>query len=187
MHESFSFKLREKLSKNCDAVQSVCIKISSTKSKNIILYTIYRPLNSDMKKRETINGDIKNVVLAGNFNINVLDFETNKKVPSHKKRKDSLEGSLDLILFAVELDFPKILVSRLPQNTSNVNIECAGKSKQLYSLCDQLLEAMIYLNFIILILIFFLIDDAWCKLCNIWLLLCENNSRSITIQELNTS
>ena len=32
----------------------------------------------------------------------------------------------------------------------------------------------------------FLIDDAWCKLCNIWLLLCEHNSRSITVPELNT-
>ena len=30
----------------------------------------------------------------------------------------------------------------------------------------------------------FLTDDAWCKLYNIWFLLCENNSRSITIQEL---
>ena len=58
---------------------------------------------------------------------------------SHKKRKNSLEGSLDQVLFAVELEFPNILVPRLPQNSSNVNIECAGKSRQLYSLCDQLL------------------------------------------------
>ena len=49
---------------------------------------------------------------------------------SHKKRKDSLEGSLDRVLFAAELKFPKILVPRLPQNTSNVNIESAGKSKK---------------------------------------------------------
>ena len=49
---------------------------------------------------------------------------------SHKKRKDSLEGSLDRVLFAAELKFPKILVPRLPQNTSNVNIESAGKLKK---------------------------------------------------------
>ena len=55
---------------------------------------------------------------------------------SHKKRKDSLEGSLDRVLFMAKLEFLKILVPRLPQNTSNVNIECAGKSKQLHSLCD---------------------------------------------------
>ena len=48
---------------------------------------------------------------------------------SHKKRKDSLEGSLDRALFAAELEFPKILVRRLPKHTSNVNIECAGKSE----------------------------------------------------------
>ena len=57
--------------------------------------------------------------------------------PSRKKRRDSLEGSLDRILFAAELEFPKILVPRLPQHTSDVNIECAGKSvwsKQLYYL-----------------------------------------------------
>ena len=37
--------------------------------------------------------------------------------------------------------------------------------------------ALMYLHFIILILMF-LIDYACCKLCNIWLLLFENNFRS---------
>ena len=73
----------------------------------------------------------------------------------HKKRKDSLEGSLNRELFVAELEFPKILVPRLPQNTSNINAECARKSKQLHSLCDQLIRALIYLNFTILILICF--------------------------------
>ena len=36
---------------------------------------------------------------------------------SHKKRKDSLESSLDRVLFVDELEFPKILVLRLPQHT----------------------------------------------------------------------
>ena len=79
---------------------------------------------------------------------------------SHKKRKDSLEGSLDRVLLAAELEFPKILVPRLPQHTSDVNIECAGKSewsKQLYIffICEQLFGALIHLNFVILILICF--------------------------------
>ena len=55
----------------------------------------------------------------------------------HQKRKDSLEGSLDRVLFAAELEFLKVVVSRLPQHTSNLNTDCAGKSewlKQLYSL-----------------------------------------------------
>ena len=51
---------------------------------------------------------------------------------SHKKRKVSLESSLVRLLFAAEFEFPKILVRRLPQNTSNGNIESTGKSKQLY-------------------------------------------------------
>ena len=42
----------------------------------------------------------------------------------HKKRKDSLEGSLDRVLLTAEREFPMILVPRLPQHTSNVNTEC---------------------------------------------------------------
>ena len=50
-------------------------------------------------------------------------------IHSHKKRKDGLEGSLMRVLFAAELEFPKILVPRLPQNTPNVNIEKYWKIK----------------------------------------------------------
>ena len=50
-------------------------------------------------------------------------------IHSHKKQKDSLEGSLNQVLLAVELEFPKILLPRLPQHTSNVNIECGGRSE----------------------------------------------------------
>ena len=53
LHENLSFKLREDLSINCDVIQSLSIEISSTKSKNIILNTIYRPPNGDMKRCET--------------------------------------------------------------------------------------------------------------------------------------
>ena len=88
MHENLSFKLRENLSINCDAIQSPSIEISSTKSKNIILNTIYRPPNGDMKQCVihfkdlfSKNGkNLKNIVLAGDFSINCLDFETNKNV-----------------------------------------------------------------------------------------------------------
>ena len=50
-------------------------------------------------------------------------------IHSHKKRKDGLEGSLMRVLFAAELEFPKILVPRLPQNTPNVTIEKYWKIK----------------------------------------------------------
>ena len=45
---------------------------------------------------------------------------------SQKKRKDNLEGTVDRVLFAAELVSPKILVPRLPQHTSDANIQCAG-------------------------------------------------------------
>ena len=69
------------------------------------------------------------------FDVNLLNLSHH----CHKKRKDNLEGSLDRVLFAAELEFLKMPVPRLPQNSPNVNIECAG----------------IYLHFIILILICF--------------------------------
>ena len=86
---------------------------------------------------------------------------------SHKKWKDSVEGSLVLVIFMAEL------VPMLPQNISIVNIERTCKSKQMYYLCDQLLGALMYLHFINL----FLIDYVWCRLCNKCLLLFENNTR----------
>ena len=45
---------------------------------------------------------------------------------------------MERVLLAAELEFPKIIVPRLSQHKSDVNIECAGKSEwsnQLYSLC----------------------------------------------------
>ena len=84
------------------------------------------------------------------------------KEHSHKKRKDSLEGSLDRVLFAAELEFPKILAPTLPQHTSNVNIKYAGKTEwsrmvrtTVLFVWHQLLAALIHLNFITLILICF--------------------------------
>ena len=65
-------------------------------------------------------------------NYDVTDWTVNNYNHIHK---DSLEGSLVRVVFAAELVFHKILVPRLPQNTSNVNIEITGKSKQWYYLC----------------------------------------------------
>ena len=41
---------------------------------------------------------------------------------SHKKLKDSLEGSMHQVLFAAEIELVKILVTTPSQRTSNVNI-----------------------------------------------------------------
>ena len=52
-----------------------------------------------------------------------------KYTHNHKKLENGLECSLNRVLFAAELEFPKILVPRLPQLTPNVNTEYAGKSE----------------------------------------------------------
>ena len=83
---------------------------------------------------------------------------------SDEKRKDSLECSLDWVLFAAELEFPKILVPRLPQNTSNVNTECTEKSKELYFLCDHLLVVLIYF----ILLFWYKFTFNW--LCLVWIM-----------------
>ena len=87
---------------------------------------------------------------------------------SQKKWKDSLEGCVDRVWFAAELEFPKILVHRLPQHTSNVNIEYAGKSewsKQLYYLYRTcFLQHWYILNTSYSDINLFSIDDACCKL-----------------------
>ena len=47
---------------------------------------------------------------------------------------------MDRILFAIEVDFPKILVPGLPENTSNVNNECAGKENHCIPYVDSFLK-----------------------------------------------
>ena len=78
-------------------------------------------------------------VLTISFNrfITFIKWSKNCNSHNHNKQKDLLEGSLDQVLIPAELDFSKILVPRLFQHTSNVNIEIARKSewlKQMYSL-----------------------------------------------------
>ena len=88
VNESLSFKRRQDLDKNLKGVESLSIEILCKKFKNIILNKIYRPPNADVEtcgnyfkslfaKNYAVNTDI---VLAGDFNLNVLDFENNKKV-----------------------------------------------------------------------------------------------------------
>ena len=82
---------------------------------------------------------------------------------SHKKRKDSLEGSLDRVLLAAKFESPKILVPRLSQHTSNVakHLMCRKVRKvimvkiKVFFTSDKLFGALIHLNFIILMLICF--------------------------------
>ena len=86
--KSFCYETREDLSINCDATESLCLEITNEKSKNIILNLTYRLPNGDVKEFEKhlnkilSTNDIlkKEVIMAGDFNMNLLDFERNKKV-----------------------------------------------------------------------------------------------------------
>ena len=66
VQESLSFKRRQDLGINSEAVESRSIEISNKKCKNIILNTIYRPLNGDI---ETCENYFRNL-LAKNDTVN---------------------------------------------------------------------------------------------------------------------
>ena len=65
--------------------------------KNIILRVIYRQSNGDVKVSENYFNDFlsknetnyKKIILVGDFNINVFDFENNRKVEKYLNQKSS--------------------------------------------------------------------------------------------------
>ena len=75
---------------NSDAINCLCLEISSKKCKNIILSLNYRPPNEDAtvfeKHMKSIlsKNDVtkKEVILMVDFNINLLEFDKNKRVQS---------------------------------------------------------------------------------------------------------
>ena len=86
--ESLSYKVRDDLAVNSSAIECLCVEVFNKNSKNIVLNLAYRPPNGDpneienhfkniLSKREITN---KELVLVGDFNINVLDFNESKMV-----------------------------------------------------------------------------------------------------------
>ena len=73
-----------------DAIECFCLEISTKISKNIILSLNYRPPNGDTtlfeKYMKSIlsknNATKKEVILIGDFNIKILDFDKDKRVQS---------------------------------------------------------------------------------------------------------
>ena len=88
VHESLCYTKRSQLYINCGTMERLSIEISNNDIKNIIFNIVYRPLDGDLVVCESYfqsivsHNSIKNkiVILAGNFDINVLEFEQNKKV-----------------------------------------------------------------------------------------------------------
>ena len=88
MHKENYFKPRTDLSINSNDVESSYIEIHHKKDKNIWFSVMYRPPNDDMTVFEKFcenllsvnNKTSKNIIFAGDLNINVLGYESNKKV-----------------------------------------------------------------------------------------------------------
>ena len=87
VHESLCYKLRKDLSINAEAIESLSIEISNKKASNLIFNAIYRPPNRDIKVSEQFckdisskNQNMKHMMFAGDFSMNILDYEHNGKV-----------------------------------------------------------------------------------------------------------
>ena len=86
VHKEVYFKPRTDLSINSNDVESPCIEIHHKKDKNILF--LYRPPNVDMTVFEKFCENLlsanhkrsKNIIFDVDLNINVLDYESNKKV-----------------------------------------------------------------------------------------------------------
>ena len=84
------YKLRNDLSMNCKDIESLSSEMMNSQTRNIIFSVVYRPPAGNLIVYETffkkILSDsatvIKSFFLAGDFNINLLNLETNNKVQS---------------------------------------------------------------------------------------------------------
>ena len=82
VHNSLCYTKRNDLCINCEAIESLSIEIRNNDGKNIIFNIVYRPPDGDLEVCENYFQSIlshnsirnKNVILAGDFNINVLEL-----------------------------------------------------------------------------------------------------------------
>ena len=88
IHNSVNFKIRPDVSIRNNDIESLSAEIVSDKIRNTIVNVLYRPLNGQIEPFETFLNNIfpqikvsnKVFHIAGNFSINLLDHDTNKKV-----------------------------------------------------------------------------------------------------------
>ena len=88
IHNSFNVKTRSDLSTNCRDIESLTLEIISEKTRNTIVSVLYRPPNGHFEHFENFLTNFflntkdsnKNVYIAGDFSLNLLDHSLNKKV-----------------------------------------------------------------------------------------------------------
>ena len=88
VHKTFDFKVRSDLSINNKDIESISVKISSNKKRNTLVNILYRSPNGEIEPFEIFLNNVftktknsnKAMHIAGDFNLNVLDHNTNRKV-----------------------------------------------------------------------------------------------------------
>ena len=88
--ESLSYKVRDDLIVISSAMECLCVEVCNKNPKSIVLNLTYQPPNGDPNELENDFKDIVSkreitsteLVLVGDFNINVLDFNESKMVQS---------------------------------------------------------------------------------------------------------
>ena len=84
---NIDFKLRDDITSDLTSMESMFIEIDNKERKNTVIGNIYRPPNCDIKKflnefellTSKINKENKNCFLLGDFNINLLNIESNEE------------------------------------------------------------------------------------------------------------
>ena len=88
VHNSLNFKIKPDLSISNNDTESLSAEVVSDKVRNTIVHVLYRSSNGQIEPSETffnntfcqINVSNKATHITGDFNLNILDHGTNKKV-----------------------------------------------------------------------------------------------------------
>ena len=90
IYNSLNFKTRPDLSITCRDIESLTLEIIFEKTHNTIVSVLYRPPNGHSEYFENFfnfflntKNSNKNVYIAGDFNLNLLDHSLNKKVQNY--------------------------------------------------------------------------------------------------------
>ena len=84
IHNSITYKTRSYLSINDENTESLCVELINKNSKNVLVCSIYptgkiKPFKKYLKDAMCKN-QRNNKPISGDFNLNILDYETNPKI-----------------------------------------------------------------------------------------------------------
>ena len=88
VHKMFDFKVRSDLSINNKVIELISVEISSNKKRNTLVNILYPSTNGEIEPFEIFLNNVftktknsnKAMHIAGDFNLNILDHNTNRKV-----------------------------------------------------------------------------------------------------------